>query len=256
MSMRVISICTLLLAASWLPAQRTYSKGDVEKGGQLFVANCAVCHGPDGDSVAGIDFGHGKFKRAASDDDIIQIIQKGIPETVMPGFSKNFSDIELRSIVAYFRYIATTAQSISAPGDAVRGKTLFENEGQCLSCHRVKDQGSRVGPDLTEIGSVRRLVELERSILEPDAEILPQNRFVRVVTRDDVTVTGRLLNQDTFTVQLIDSEERLRSFERSNLKQYVFLNKSPMPSYQGKFDPRELADLVSYLASLKGINGQ
>ncbi len=105
--------------------------------------------------------------------------------------------------------------------------------------------------DLTEIGSFRRSVELERSLLKPDAEILPQNRSVRVVTNDDVTTTGRLLNQDTFMVELVDSKERLRSFEKSKLKEYVFLDKSPMPSYQGKLNPRELADLVSYLVSLK-----
>jgi putative heme-binding domain-containing protein len=154
------------------------------------------------------------------------------------------------------RFLAGSAQSASAPGDPARGKTIFEGKGKCLDCHRIKGKGSRVGPDLTEIGSVRRLAELERSILEPDAEILPQNRFVRVVTQDNVTIAGRLLNQDTFTVQLMDSQERLRSFEKSNLKEYVFLDKSAMPSYQGKLNPQELADLVSYLVSLKGMGSR
>jgi len=149
-------------------------------------------------------------------------------------------------LAAYLRYLAATAQTTSAPGDAARGRTVFEGNGRCLECHRVKDRGSRVGPDphRDRVGSP--VVELERSILEPGAEILPQNRIVRLVTHDDVTITGRLLNQDTFTVQLIDSKERLLSFEKSKLKEYVFLDKSPMPSYQGKLNPRELADLVSY----------
>jgi len=140
--------------------------------------------------------------------------------------------------------------------DAVRGKALFEGTGQCLNCHRVKDKGSRTGPDLTEIGSVRRLVELERSILEPGAEMFPQNRFVRVVTGDGVTITGRLLNQDTFTVQLMDENEQLRSFQKSILKGYSFIDKSQMPSYKGKLNAQDLTDLVSYLASLKGIDTQ
>jgi putative heme-binding domain-containing protein len=120
----------------------------------------------------------------------------------------------------------------------------------------VKDTGSRLGPDLTEIGAVRRMVELERSVVEPDAEILPQNRFVRLVTSKGVTISGRLLNQDTFMVQLIDSQERLLSFQKSSLKEYTFVEKSPMPSYQDKLNARELADLVSYLVSLKGIDNQ
>jgi putative heme-binding domain-containing protein len=255
--MWVIRACILALAASpLLVAQQVYTGGESEDGKRLFVANCAPCHGPDGDAIAGVDFGHGKFRRASSDRDVLEIVKAGIPETGMPGFSNELSEVEIRMLANYLHYLAGAAQSASAPGDAAHGKTIFEGKGSCLECHRAKDKGSRVGPDLTEIGSVRRLVELERSILDPDAEILPQNRFVRVVTQDDVTITGRLLNQDTFTVQIIDSKERLRSFERSNLKEYVFLGKSPMPSYQGKLNPQELADLVSYLVSLKRIGSR
>ena len=113
-----------------------------------------------------------------------------------------------------------------------------------------------MGPDLTEVGVVRRAVELERSLIEPGAETQPENRFVRVVTRDGAVVTGRLLNHDTFTVQLIDSKERLLSFEKSGLKEFRFLDESPMPSYRGKLSQEELADLISYLVSLKGIDTQ
>jgi len=247
----------LALAASpLLVAQQTHSGSESEDDKRLFIANCAPCHGPDGDAIAGIDFGHGKFRRASSDQDVLEIVRGGIPGSGMPGFSNELSEVEIKRLAGYLHYLAEAAQSTSAPGDAPRGKIIFEGNGKCLECHRVKDKGSRVGPDLTEIGSVRRLAELERSILEPDAEILPQNRFVRVVTRDDVTVTGRLLNQDTFTVQLIDSEERLRSFERAKLREYVFLDKSPMPSYQSKFSAREVADVVTYLASLKSVGNR
>ncbi len=253
--MWVIKTCILALAVSpLLVAQQIHISGETEDGKRLFVANCTPCHGPDGDAIAGVDFGHGKFRRASSDRDVLEIVKAGIPGTGMPGFSNELSEVEFRMLAAYLRYLAATAQTTSAPGDAARGRTVFEGNGRCLECHRVKDRGSRVGPDLTEIGSVRRLVELERSILEPGAEMLPQNRIVRLVTKDDVTITGRLLNQDTFTVQLIDSKERLLSFEKSKLKEYVFLDKSPMPSYQGKLNPRELADLVSYLVSLKRID--
>jgi mono/diheme cytochrome c family protein len=229
-SMWVIAACIFVLAANpLLVAQQihTGSGGESEDGKRLFVANCAPCHGPDGNAIAGVDFGHGKFRRASSDRDVPEIIRSGIPGTAMPAFSSELSEVEIRRIAAYLHDLAGTAQSTSAPGDAERGKTIFEGNGKCL------------------------LGELERSILDPDAEILPQNRFVRVVTQDEVTITGRLLNQDTFTVQLIDSKERLRSFEKSKLKEYVFLDKSPMASYQGKLNPRELADLVSYLVSLK-----
>jgi hypothetical protein len=63
--------------------------------------------------------------------------------------------------------------------------------------------------------------------------------------------TGRLLNQDTFTVQILDSTEHLRSFSRTDLREFTILNNSPMPSYKDKLSSQELADIVSYLASLK-----
>ena len=75
---------------------------------------------------------------------------------------------------------------------------------------------------------------------------------MRLVTRDGATMTGRLLNQDAFTVQLLDSKEQLRTMLRADLKEFAFIDKSPMPSYRGKLSPQEMTDLVSYLVSLQG----
>ena len=147
--------------------------------------------------------------------------------------------------------MAATKRSSSATGTAERGKAVFESKGACLGCHRVNGNGSRLGPDLSNVGQLRRSVELETSLLDPDAEILGGNRFYRVVTRDGVTTTGRLLNLDSFTVQLLDSKEQLRSFQKSNLRDFGFIEKSPMPTYRDKLSAQELADVVSYLVSLK-----
>ena len=103
------------------------------------------------------------------------------------------------------------------PGDASNGKAIFEGKGQCTNCHRIKGNGSRFGPDLSEIGG-RRPDQLQTSILDPDAEILPANRIYRVVDKNGAVTLGRLLNLDTFTVQLIDQKEQLRSFEKANLQ--------------------------------------
>ena len=136
------------------------------------------------------------------------------------------------------------------PGDAANGKTIFEGKGQCTNCHRIQGKGSHYGPDLSEIGS-RRPDQLQTSILDPDAEILPANRTYRVIDKDGAVTVGRLLNLDTFTVQLMDEKERLVSFEKSNLREFGFVEKSPMPSYKDKLTEQEVADLVNYLYSLK-----
>ena len=259
--MRAVKVCTSVLAGflainTLAARQQTALPSAVDVGRRLFIDNCASCHGPDGNSVPGVDLGHGKFKRASSYDNLIDIIRDGVPDTAMPAFLQYLGDLEMRTIIGYLRFMAANAYSTSAPGDPVRGKAIFEGKGECLNCHRVKDKGSRLGPDLGEIGMVRRMLELERSLLEPNAEIPLENRLVRVVTRDGVTITGRLLNQDTFSVQLIDSDGRLHSLDKSSLNAYAFIDKSLMPTYRDKLSPRELADLVSYLVSLKGVGGQ
>jgi putative heme-binding domain-containing protein len=253
--MRAVPIfCFIFAAAGTLPAQLKYSPGDVEDGRRQYTASCVVCHGPEGESVPGVELDHGKFRHGTSDDELIDIIRKGIPGTAMPPHT--FTMFQARSVVAYLRFMAAApSRGLASTGDAVHGKAIFESKG-CLNCHRVNGNGARLGPELTDIGSLRRASELERSILEPDAEVLPQNRFVRVVTRDGTTMNGRLLNQDAFTIQLYDTKDRLVSLDKSKLKEYGFTNKSPMPSFRGKLSPQELSDLVSYLVSLKGIEKQ
>jgi putative heme-binding domain-containing protein len=145
---------------------------------------------------------------------------------------------------------ALFAQTGLAQGDVARGQSIVEGKGNCLSCHRIKTTGSRYGPDLSEIGA-RQPAQLMTSLLDPDAEILPANRPYRVVLKDGTTVDGRLLNQDSFTVQLIDTKENLRGFQKSDLRSFTFIEKSPMPSYKGRLNDQELADVVAYLSSMK-----
>jgi putative heme-binding domain-containing protein len=235
-------------------AQRFHVPGDLEQGEQLYQANCVTCHGLEGDEVRGTDLAHGQFRRASSDEDLIRIIRSGIPGTAMP--ANNLSQNQAANIVGYLRSLAATEPLTSLPGDAARGKALVEGKGGCLSCHRIATAGSRVGPDLSDIGRFRRRIELERAVVDPGAQVRPANRRFRVVTRDGATITGRLLNHDTFAVLLMDDKEQLRSFVRTNLRSADFVLESPMPSYRERLNAEELADVVRYLASLKGIQPQ
>ena len=244
-------LATLLVFCGALDAQHSYTPADLEDGGRLYANTCAACHGANGDRVSGVDLMHGKFRRAASDDGVAAIIQKGIPGTAMPPHA--LTDFQAGTIVAYLRSVAAEQGNVSGTGDTARGKAIFEGKGACLTCHSVRNVGSLVGPDLTDIGAIRRAPQLERSLVDPDAEILAQNRTYRVVTRDGTVVTGRLLNHDVFTIQLMDVQGP-RTFQKANLKESGFVEKSPMPSYRGKLSAQELADLVSYLVSLKGID--
>jgi cytochrome c oxidase cbb3-type subunit III len=247
-------LMVMMLGSGALFAQHSFTAIDVEDGGRLFRANCTICHGAQGDGVPGIDLGHGKFRRAKSDDDIAAIIRTGIPGTAMP--PNNFTDFAALTIVAYLRSMAAATATTTSGGDAARGKAIYEGKGGCAACHRIRGVGARLGPDLSEIGNLRLAGELERSVVDPDAEILPQNRHFRAVTKDGATINGTLLNEDKYSVQLLDSSGRLVSLKRANLKESAFVEKSPMPSYKDKLNHQELSDLVSYLGSLKGVELQ
>jgi putative heme-binding domain-containing protein len=136
-------------------------------------------------------------------------------------------------------------------GDASRGKALVESSG-CFDCHRVADRGSRLGPNLTDIGERRTTERLLQALVAPDEEVLSENRFVRVITKDGATVSGKLLNQDAISVQLLNPKEELKTYLRATLREYTILEKGLMPSVQGKLAPQQIADMVAYLSSLKG----
>ena len=135
-------------------------------------------------------------------------------------------------------------------GDASRGKALVESSG-CFDCHRIGDRGSHLGPNLSDIGGRRTPERLQQALVAPDEEVLAENRFVRLVTKDGATITGRLLNQDAISVQLINAKEELKSYFRANLREYTIVEKGLMPSVQGKLTDQQVADIVSYLSSLK-----
>jgi|KBSSwiStaDraftv2_1062776.scaffolds.fasta_scaffold296489_2 putative heme-binding domain-containing protein len=247
----VASACAIAVSVASILAQHGYSTAEIAEGGRLFQASCARCHGPDGDGVTGVNFARGQFRRATTDDEIGRIIMVGIPGTGMP--PGNFSEFDAGRIVAYLRSMAAApAASTGEPGDPGRGKAVVEGKGQCLTCHRVDGAGSQLGPDLNASGPLRRTAELQRSLVDPDAEITDDNRFARVVTRSGETITGRLLNQDSFSIQLFDAQERLLSFMKSDLRNYAMVKGSTMPSYRDTLTTQELADVVSYLRSLKG----
>jgi len=223
----------------------------VQEGERLFRANCVFCHGPEGKSGGGgVDLLQGKFKRPSSDADIVTYIRNGIPGTAMD--KVNVTEEQARDIVRFMRARTNSPLINVIAGDAARGKTMFDGKGGCLKCHAIQGSGSHFGPDLSDIGAIRKPAELELSIVDPDADIAPENRIVQLVLRDGSEIAGRRLNQDTFTIQIIDAKDHLRTLERSDLRDVRLIVKSPMPSAEGRLMDGEISDLVAYLANLKG----
>ena len=229
----------------------SFSQTDIDAGTRIYNSQCAQCHGVNGDQVSGIDLRRGQFKRVATTEDLARTITAGMPGAGMPPFT--LTQAELNGIMAFIR---SNFDNMSAPvalGNASRGKTLFEGKAGCIGCHRVNGAGSRVAPDLSDIGLGRTAAALRQAVLDPTPVMLPINRPVRIAMKDGRTLAGRRLNEDTLTVQIIDDRERLWSLAKSDIRSLVVETKSTMPAYAGRLDESELADLVAYLVSLRGI---
>jgi putative heme-binding domain-containing protein len=226
-----------------------YAPADIEYGSRVYAAQCSVCHGATGDTVAGVDLGSGRFRRASSDGELMAIISTGIPETAMPAFK--FSTAELSGVVAYIRNMRDFKAASVAIGDPAHGEALFS--GRCATCHRVNGKGPRLAPDLSDIGATRTAGALQRAILDPNGSIQPANRSVRAVTKDGKVVNGRRLNEDTYSVQVLDDQEHLVSLLKDDLREYTVVATSSMPPFKDTLRTAEVNDVVAYLLSLKGL---
>ena len=256
MNLKASSIGILLLALLALaPLARPQAVGDhqytaeaIELGSRIYTSQCALCHGPQGALVDGIDLRLGVFRGVASDEDLRRVIAEGSGEGQMPAF--DFGAGEIEGIIAYIRAGFDPEGVAVRIGEPARGENLFFGRGGCSGCHRVNGEGPRTVPDLSEIGAIRTPSVLQLNLLDPAAALMPINRPVRLVTLDEEVVTGRRLNEDTHTVQVLDSSERLRSFAKIDLSSFEISREPSKPPVD--MNEEEVADLVAFLLTLRG----
>jgi putative heme-binding domain-containing protein len=227
-----------------------YTRADIEAGGRVY-AQCVGCHGVNGDQITGVDLRRSQFPTVVSDADLVRVLATGRPAAGMPAFTVLRSD-EVTALIAYIRSGFDATGTAVTAGNPGRGETLFSGKGGCATCHRVNGRGPYTASDLSEIGTMRKPASLERALVDPASAIFPANRSVRAVTRDGRTIRGRRLNEDAYSIQLIDEQSRLVSLTKADLRSLELIPTSSMPSYAATLTADERADVVAYLLSLKG----
>jgi putative heme-binding domain-containing protein len=221
----------------------------VEAGAKTFRSHCSPCHGLKGEGGSGPNLTTGHFYHATTDEELLNVISNGVPGTAMPG--NFYSPDRLWQVVAYVRSLSAAAGQ-SANGDPKHGAELFNTKG-CKGCHRINGVGGRLGPDLSDVGRSRSPEFLTRSIVDPSNEVQPRYWSVHCRDASGNTYDGYLMNEDTYTVQFIDTKERLHTFQKSGIKDYRVEKTSRMPAY--KLSDGDTADLVAYLFSLRKSGG-
>jgi cytochrome c oxidase cbb3-type subunit 3 len=246
----VMLLPATLGAAQTRPAAAV-QPSDMTAGRRIFDAQCAWCHGNGGDGGTGPNL-HGKPRHATTLNSIVDIIISGIPGTDMPAFRLGLTDRSARQAATYVLSLSRSA-SRPGPGNAERGAALYQSSG-CASCHVVDGRGGILGPELTTIGGRRGALYLRESIVKPAAAHPPGYLVVRAVPTSGAEVRGIRVNEDVFWIHIRDAGGNVHALQKSDLARVDReLEGTLMPSYESRLSPAQLDDLVTYLATLRGV---
>jgi cytochrome c oxidase cbb3-type subunit 3 len=266
----VALLATILVGAAYTADDRNPLAGDAKaaKAGEYeFRINCALCHGLGAHGGGrGPDLTRAQKKHAHSDADLFQIISNGIAGTAMPANGTNgqgvgMTDEEIWQIITYIR-----SQEVKAPAkalaNAAHGKELFQGDANCSLCHMVEGKGGRLGPELSGVGGSRTREAIIDSVRNPSRQLawglteatkeFPQEyESVTAVTADGKEIKGVTLNEDSFSVQIMDMGERIHLLQKDKLRSFQKSRESAMPNYDADvLSDKDLEDIVAYLISV------
>ena len=222
----------------------------IRAGMTAYRVSCADCHGLDAGGYRGPDL-VAFIGGGATDERLFDTIRKGIPGTDMPKRDDDMSDNDILQIVAYLRNLSTVAAPETPVGNVDNGRQIFSR--QCSSCHRVSGVGGRIGPELSRIGMSRSRSALTREIRTPSEWIAPNFETVTLVTKDGRRIRGVKKAEDVFSIQIMDTRERLQGYLKSTLQEVIHEKDSLMPAFgAAQLADSDLSDVLGYLATLRG----
>ena len=234
--------CLLIGTAALMRAQRNDGV-DPSAGQKLFQKSCTACHGGNAKGGRAPDLTTGQWRWGRSDDAILKNILQGIPGTEMPAFPMTTSEGE--SIVAYLHSLKSNPPEEKLEGDSSRGRELFFGSANCSRCHMFAGRGGRLGPDLTSVRNERRVSELRESIQTPDKSLRRGYATVEAKLPSGQLVRGAIKAEDTFSLDVMDENEKLHSFLKQDLLDIKKPLKSLMPA--PNLTAAQLNDLLTFL---------
>lgn len=135
-----------------------------------------------------------------------------------------------------------------------RGREVFLNadKSQCVKCHRIGEQGARIGPDLAGVGSRFSRMHLIESLLEPSRTVAPSYETVVVVLANGQVLSGVKTAENESQVMLGDNQGKVIEIAKSDIDQLETQPRSTMPDgLEQRLTEREFLDLIEYLVSQK-----
>ncbi len=259
-----LCLAARVLSAQDKPAEKNPLVGQpaaIAEGRAIFRFTCSACHGVDArGGLRAPNLTSGVWTHGGSDQSVFNTIQHGVPGTLMP--ANDLTDTETWQVIAWLRSLEAKNEAVA--GDAQHGRAIFFGDGNCSSCHMVFGKGGRLGPDLSRVGAARGSQYLRDSIrepskyiaegiTEPNKDLAQRYQQVTAITLDGQRISGVVLNEDTFSLQMLDRQENVHAFLKSELRQVIEPSQSLMPAYTPDvLSDRDLNDLLAYLHTLRG----
>lgn len=229
-------------------------EGDAEaiKAGMgAYRVRCADCHGMDARGIRSPDITQ-VWVRGRTDAALFRTIRGGVPGTEMPSFpAPRTSDLDIWRILAYLKTLAATTTAEPVRGNATAGQGVFA--ANCVACHRVGTTGGHLGPDLSRIGIARARAALARQIRGGMTDVKTGYEPVTLTTPGGEQIQGLKKNEDLFSVQIMDTTERIQGYLREDMRAVTNGTQSAMPAFSPeRLSDADLDDLLAYLTSLQG----
>ncbi len=133
------------------------------------------------------------------------------------------------------------------------GQRVFldiKRRGLCARCHRIGDDGARIGPDLTGVGRRFSRIHLIEAVLEPSRAIAPSYQTRVVVLESGKVLTGVRVTETPTELTLGDKEGRLHKIAKAEIEEQTFQRISTMPDgIDKRLTQQEFIDLIAFLVS-------
>jgi putative heme-binding domain-containing protein len=250
----LVSLVAATGGAAQDPPVKNPLEGDpdaIRAGMGLFRGRCADCHGIDARGVRAPDITQ-VWVTGRTDAGLLKTIREGVPGTEMPA-NPRVNDHEAWQILAYLRTLAASARPDPLRGNAENGAKVFG--AQCAACHRVNGVGGRLGPDLSRVGIARArdmlVLRIRRGVEDLGQGYAP----VTLTPHAGQPIQGLKKNEDLFSVQIMDTRERIQGYEKDKLKSVENTTRSAMPVFgPDRLSDSDLDDLVRYLQTLRGFD--